>query len=44
MIINIAVCNSDYKSGRRVTLLIKLQKIYNYKLPAPMPGIEETRR
>jgi len=34
MIINIAVCNSDYKSGCRVTLLIKWQKIYNLELSA----------
>jgi hypothetical protein len=44
MIINIAVYNPDYKSGRYATLLIKLQKIYNYKLPASTPGIEKTRQ
>jgi hypothetical protein len=44
MIINIAVCNSDYKSGHGMTLLIKLQKIYNYKLPVRTRGPGATLR
>ena len=44
MIINIAVCNSDYKSGHRLSLLIKLQKIYNLKLPARARGTGATQR